>query len=289
MRISYDKSLPSWSNGFFTLKNEDWLNKQRVAGKTAAGALMLLEGLVKEKTELTLSELNKLAEEYIQDHKCTPTFKNYKGHSLTPFPAGVCISVNKQLVHGIPTDYKLQEGDVVSFDLGATHEGAIADTALTCIYGEPKKQDHVRLIKATQEALMKGIQAVAVGKKLGSIGHAIYRSAKGNGFNVIIQYGGHGLEWDHPHAPPFVDNKSEVDEGFRIQPNLTLAIEPMLTNGDTRTYVHGDGWTVMCEAEMSAHHEHTIFVHNDSVEIITWRENEHYLRENRIHFNKTTT
>jgi methionyl aminopeptidase len=276
MRISYDKSLPSWSNGFFTLKNEDWLHKQRIAGKVAASALMILENKVKSKTTLSLLELNSMAEEYIQDHKCIPTFKNYKGHGLTLFPAGVCISVNKQLVHGIPTNYYLQEGDVVSFDLGATYEGAIADTALTCIYGEPKKQDHVKLIKATEEALMKGIQAISVGKKLGSIGHAIFRSAKGNGFNVITQYGGHGIDISSdgsgiPHAPPFVANKDDPETGFRMQPGLVLAIEPMLIIGSTETHLHGDGWTV-CGMGISAHFEHTVFLHEDHVEIITDRK-----------------
>lgn len=279
MKVSYDKSLPSWSSGFFTLKNEDWLQKQRVAGKIAANALKLLEHKVKQRTDLSLLELNSLAEEYIQDHKCIPTFKNYKGHGLTPFPAGVCISVNKQLVHGIPTSYKLQEGDVVSFDLGATYEGAIADSALTCIYGEPKKQDHVKLIKATEEALMKGIQSIAIGKKIGAIGHAIYKSAKGNGFNVITQYGGHGIDISPtgegiPHAPPFVSNKDFVDAGFRMQPGLVLAIEPMLTNGETQTFLSDDGWTVMCGAEMNSHFEHTIYIHENNVEIITERNYE---------------
>jgi methionyl aminopeptidase len=252
-------------NCLVRLKDNDWLNKQRVAGRIAAEALKLLEGLVKSKTSSSLKELNAIAEEHIARNNGIPTFKNYKG-----FPAGVCISVNKQLVHGIPTDYKLQDGDLVSFDLGVTIEGAIADTAITCIYGEPKYPRHVELVKATEEALMQGIQAVEVGKRLGVIGQAISKCAKAMGFEVISQYGGHGLDWDIPHAPPFVSNKSGANEGIRIQPGLTIAIEPMLTTGSIKTWTDKDGWTVHCDAD-SAHFEHSVYVHEDHVEIITDR------------------
>lgn len=267
----------------FKLKDQDWLEKQRVAGKVVAGALSLLEEQVKSGTQKSMTELNNLAETYILDQNCSLTFKNYKG-----FPAGVCISVNKELVHGIPKNYYLKEGDVVSFDLGATYQGAIADSAITCIFGTPKSEQHVRLIKSTEEALMKGINAIAVGKKLGCIGYAISRSAKGNGFGIITKYGGHGLEWNQPHAPPFVENRSEENSGFRIQAGLSIAIEPMLVIGSTETRVANDGWTVMTD-NIGSHSEHSIFVHDDHVEVLTWRENETYLKSNRAYFNKTTT
>jgi methionyl aminopeptidase len=251
---------------FIKLKDFSWLERQRIAGKVAARALLLLEGLVKEKTIKSLLELDKLVYEFICDNKCTPTFLGYKG-----FPNSCCYSINQQLVHGVATNRKLENGDVISFDLGATYEGAIADTALTCIYGEPKKNEHTKIIQATEEALMKGIAAIQVGKRLGIIGNTIYKSAKGNNFSVINNYGGHGLEYDIPHAAPFVANKSQPDEGCRIMSNMTLAIEPMLTTGSTKTWIDKDGWTVWCDAEMSAHQEHTIFIHEDKVEIITDR------------------
>src|ERR1700729_1226601 len=121
-----------------TLHGNDWLEKQRIAGKIAAGAISLLIDLVKQNSSLSMLEMNNLAEEYILDHNCQCTFKNYKG-----FPAGVCVSTNRQLVHGIPTDYVAKEGDLISFDLGATYKGVIADTATTIIYGEPKSLEHV--------------------------------------------------------------------------------------------------------------------------------------------------
>lgn len=264
MRLMTKESLSN--NGFYKLKDESWLEKQRVAGHVVAGTLSLLEKQVKNKTSLSLLELNKLGEEYILDNKCTATFKNYKG-----FPAGVCISVNRQLVHGIPTDYHLQDGDVVSFDLGATFEGAIADSALTCIYGEPKNLNHVRMLKACEEAMMQGIAAIKVGVRLGAIGYAINKSAQTKGFHVIDQYGGHGLDWDTPHAQPFVANKDHYDRGFRIPAGLTLAIEPMLMpTSDTTTTTASDGWTVYTK-EIGSHFEHSIFVHEDRVEILTDR------------------
>lgn len=247
------------------LKNQDWLDKQRVAGKIVAKTLAMLQNEVCNGTQLTLIELNERAEALIYFSGATPTFKNYKG-----FPAGVCISVNKQLVHGIPTDYVLQEGDVVSFDLGATYEGAIADSALTCIYGTPKSDLHVKLVKATEESLMKGIEAIKVGNRLGTIGHAISRCAKGYGFGVINNYGGHGLDWDVPHAAPFVANKSTPEEGIHIQPGLSIAIEPMLVMGSLETKTADDGWTVLTN-DIGAHFEHSVFVHEDHVEIITDR------------------
>jgi len=264
MRMNAPRELFS-DNSLIRLKDNNWLEKQRVAGKIAAKALLLLEQLVKDKTSKTLLELNEIAENYIFESGGTCTFKNYHG-----FPAGVCISVNKQLVHGIPTDYVLQEGDIVSFDLGVTIEGAIADTAITCIYGEPKLEKHVQLIKDTEEALMRGIKAVKVGDRLGVIGQAIYKYSHSKNYGVINNYGGHGLDWHTPHASPFVANKSTENEGIRIQPGLTIAIEPMLVLGSTATTTADDGWTVMTP-DLSVHVEHSIFVHEDHVEIITDR------------------
>jgi methionyl aminopeptidase len=265
MRMNSNKS-PFNSSGLFKLKGHDWLGKQREAGRIAAGALTALQYLVANKTKLSMQSLNEIAEGHILHEGGTCTFKGYKG-----FPAGVCISVNKQLVHGIPSDQVLKDGDIVSFDLGVTVGGAIADTAITCIWGEPKSERHVALVNATSESLMRGIKAIEVGKHLGVIGHAINKCAKGYGFGVIANYGGHGLDWDTPHSDPFVANKSEVTDGIRIQAGLAIAIEPMLVLGSTTTKVANDGWTVLTD-DLGAHFEHSIYVHQDgTVEIITDR------------------
>lgn len=252
-------------------QNDIFLQNQRVAGKVAAGAISLLEGLVKEKTKLTMLELNDLAEKYIIDNDCTPTFKGYHG-----FPAGVCISVNKQLVHGIPTNYVLQDGDLVSFDLGATYKEAIADTAATFIYSDAKSSDHVDMIQTAELCLKNAIDTIEVGKRIGCIGNAIYRTATDKGYKVITSHGGHGISIyggkGVPHAYPFVSNKDEKTNGVRIQPGMTIAIEPLLTlsTGQTYTTVGSDKWTVQTEM-LNCHCEHTVFIHSDSVEVITQR------------------
>lgn len=263
MRMSSKNAFST--NSFVKLKNQDWLDKQRIAGKIAAQTLVKLKGFLEGKTFHSMATLNEIAERYIIDAGGIPTFKGYKG-----FPAGVCVSINKQLVHGIPDDTVLDDGDIVSFDLGVTYEGAIADTALTCIFGQPKSDRHVDLVRTTEEALMKGIEAVAVGKRLGCIGQAIYKYGKGKGYGVIDKYGGHGLDWNVPHAAPFVPNKSDAEDGIRIQPGLAIAIEPMLVIGSTNTRTLDDGWTVVTD-DVGAHFEHSIYVHEDHVEIITDR------------------
>lgn len=253
------------SNMFVDLKDDKWLALQRIAGRIASDALLLLDNAVKEKSTKSLIDLNQMAEDFITNAGGICTFKGYKG-----FPAGVCISVNKQLVHGIPTDYQLQEGDIVSFDLGVTVDGAIADTAITCIYGQPKSEQHVKLVKATEESLMQGIKAIKVGKRLGCIGEAIFNVVKTSGFSVVNNYGGHGLDWNTPHASPFVENKSDATKGIRIQSGLAIAIEPMLVIGRPDTQTGSDGWTVYTP-DIGAHFEHSVFVHEDHVEIITDR------------------
>lgn len=263
MRVAEKNSIGS--NSFIQLHGLEWLHRQRIAGRIAARALLILEDHVREKTSHSLIVLNEIAKKFITDAGGSPTFKGYKG-----FPADVCMSVNKQLVHGIPTDIVLEDGDLISFDLGVTYEGAIADTAITCIFGTPKSNKHIDLVKSTEESLMKSIESVAVGKRLGCIGQTISKYAKGKGYGVINNYGGHGLNWNVPHAAPFVQNKSTSEEGIRIQPGLSIAIEPMLTLGSTNTHVLDDGWTVVTD-DINCHFEHSIYIHEDHVEIITDR------------------
>jgi len=258
-------------SSLITLKDENWLTNQRVAGRVAAGALSLLENEVKQGTTKSLLELDKLAETYIRDNGCEPTFYLYKG-----FPNSVCISVNRQLVHGIPSGY-LKDGDLVSFDLGATSKGGyVGDTALTIVYGQPKSAKHVELIKATKEALALAIASIKIGARLGIIGQTIYACARKYGLSVVDNYGGHGLDTASdgtaiPHSSPFVSNRSTENEGIRIAAGLVIAIEPLFVIGSSnKTKTLSDGWTVECE-NVCAHEEQTVYVHNDHVEIITDR------------------
>jgi methionyl aminopeptidase len=261
------------------LKDEVWLTNQRIAGKVAAKAIDLLVGLVKNGTTLTTSELDKKAEEFIRDNNCLPTFLGYKGHSSVPFPNSVCISVNKALVHGVCNDYVLQEGDLVSFDLGTTYRDAIADTATTVIVGRPKCEEHWLLVEATKKALKLAIKQVVIGKRLGVIGEAIYKHSVDCGYSCIQNYGGHfvGNALDGtpmPHMPPFVSNRSSANEGVRFTPGMAICIEPLFVIGaSNNTTVADDHWTVICQ-DICAHEEHSIFISDAGVEVITARENE---------------
>lgn len=251
-------------SGYVVLHNQDWYEKQKIAGKVAHDTLQLLLKEVENKTQLTTLELSKLAEEFIIKNGCSPTFKHYKG-----FPEAVCISVNNCLVHGIPTNYQLQEGDIIKFDLGATFENVIADTAVTCIYGQAKNSNHLKMIEVCKAALMNAIGSLKLGERIGSIGYAIYKTAKNAGFNVIDEYGGHSIS-EVPHAFLFVPNKTDKDSGVRLQNGMTLAIEPLIVpyTCSTKTIVGKDNWSVYTQ-DINAHFEHTIICWNGQVELIT--------------------
>jgi methionyl aminopeptidase len=252
-------------NSIIRFKDNNWLERQKIAGKCVAGILKTLNQLIIDKTpNLSLKDMEAEALKQIKAADCVSTFKGYKG-----FPGEICLSVNKQLVHGIPSNYILQEGDVVKFDLGATYQGAIADAAATAIYGEPKSPKHVELIAVCKESLNQAINAIKINKQLGCIGYAIHKyvTSKSN-FGLIVNYGGHGIDENIPHAPPFIANKSKVTEGARIQEGLTIAIEPMLVIGDNRTRISNDGWTVVT-SDIGAHFEHSIYVGADKVHVVT--------------------
>lgn len=245
------------------LHDDVWLEKQRVAGNCVAKCLNMATQLVLQSNNLSKISLSNEINSFICGMKCTPTFLGYKG-----FPGAACISVNKELVHGIPDDYIFQDGDVISIDLGATYQSAIADAAVSFIKGSPKDKKHVELIDTCKKALDNAISQISIGKRLGCIGAGINHVVKSTTFGLITDYGGHGLSYNTPHAQPFVHNKSQSNQGVRIQAGMALAIEPMLTMKDTKTRVLNDGWTVVTN-DIGVHFEKSIFIHEDRVEIIT--------------------
>lgn len=253
---------------FVVLKDNDWFEKQKHAGYVVAECLKCAKQMIESCTpNLSLKDIEEECKKIIQWEHCIPTFKDYNG-----FPGAVCASVNKQVVHGIPTDYIIQPGDLVTIDLGATFKGVIADAAVTAICGEAKSQEHVKLLEICQASLYAGIEAIAIGKQLGCIGEAIHHKTRNSGFHLITQYGGHGIDLNKPHAQPFVANKAKRTEGVRIQPGLSIAIEPMLAIGSSKTKTLDDGWTVKTRG-LSAHFEHSIFVGEDKVHVMTAWEN----------------
>jgi|JI10StandDraft_1071094.scaffolds.fasta_scaffold04855_11 methionyl aminopeptidase len=247
------------------LFGSDWLEKQRVAGQAVTDCLHASRDML--KSGVTGKQVEAKCLEIIAKYDCTPTFLNYQPANHAPFPGAICFSINKELVHGIPNDTPVAEGDVVKVDLGATYQGAIADAAITVIIGQGTKEQQEGL-KTCREALEAGIKAIKVDAHLGVIGSAIYRATRYSKFGLITNYGGHGLDWNRPHAPPFVANKDESKNGVRLQAGMTLAIEPMLTTGAPVTRLSADGWAVTTPG-LGFHFERTIYLGQEGVEIIT--------------------
>lgn len=264
MKLSANKNK-FLNNSLIHLYDQQSLIKQKVAGRCVASILKECGKLITNNTpNLSLKDLEQLTYLYTKNMDCTPTFLNYHG-----FPGAACISVNKQLVHGIPSDYILQDGDVVSVDVGVTYDGKIADAARTWIYGAPKYNEHVRLLTTCKNALKLAIKNISVGRHLGIIGYTIYNETKNSNFGLITSYGGHHCRDNVPHADCFIANKSGQFDGHRMQVGEIMAIEPMLVLGQNiQTKTLDDGWTVMTE-NIGCHFENTVVLMEDGVHNIT--------------------
>jgi methionyl aminopeptidase len=249
------------------LKNIDWLRRQKHAGRVVAKIHQEFYAMMAGRAEhCTLKKMGEIADVIIRKNNCTPTFLNYRG-----YPSVICTSLNKELVHGFASrDIELKEGDVLKVDVGATFEGAIGDCAVTYVYGKTKNDRIAKMLVSCQEALHDAIGVVQPGRRIGEIGKTIWQKAKTDGFGVITTFGGHGIDYDRLHAPPFVSNKSKADEGVTIQPGMSIAIEPMFVLGsNTNTKILNDKWTVMTH-DIGCHYEHSVTLDEDGcVHIIT--------------------
>ncbi|REJ81645.1 MAG: type I methionyl aminopeptidase [Bacteroidetes bacterium] len=212
---------------------------------------------------VTTLELDKLAETFIRDHGAVPAFLNYNG-----FPNSLCISVNSQVVHGIPNNTPLSEGDICSVDCGVLKNGFYGDSAYTFGVGEITEENR-RLLKVTRECLYKGIEKVTAGNRLGEVSNAIQEHAEKNGYSVVRELVGHGIG-KHLHEKPEVPNYGKRGTGMVLREGLVIAIEPMINLG-TKGVVHDrDGWTVRtADNKPSAHFEHTVAVRKDGADILS--------------------
>ena len=233
----------------------------RQAGTIVAEVLALLgEHIV---PGATTAELDALAEAEIKKRGAVPSFKGYHG-----YPCTICASVNEQIVHGIPSGYRLIEGDILSIDVGAIYKGWHGDAAVTHAVGRTNAQAE-RVMAVTREALRRGIAAAVPDNHLGDIGFAIQSWVEAQGFAVIRDFVGHGIG-KVMHEAPQVPNFGEAGAGVKLLPGMTIAIEPMVSVGDWRVKVLDDGWTaVTVDGSISAHYEHTIVITNDGPEILT--------------------
>ena len=209
-------------------------------------------------------DISEFVEKRIESHGMTPTFKGYGG-----FPAAACVSVNEEVIHGIPSKKRvLKEGDIVSIDVGATFKGYNSDAARTYPVGAISDEDR-RLIDVTRQSFFEGIKYAMEGYRIGDIGHAVQQYAESFGMGVIRDYTGHGTG-SKLHEDPFIPNYGKAGKGAKIERNMTLAIEPMLALGTYEVRVLGNEWTVVTtDGKKSAHYENTILVTDGEPEIMT--------------------
>ncbi len=246
------------------VKNEAEVLKMRAAGRVNAKALHAVKAVI--RPGITTAELDKIAYTVIRDHGGIPTFKGYPGPY--PYPATLTVSVNREMVHGIPSGRILNEGDIVSVDCGTTLDGFIGDSAFTVGVGEISKEAKY-LMQVTEKALEKGIAQMRLGNRLGDVSFAIQEYVEGHGFHVPRQYTGHGVGREM-HEPPQVPNFGTPGTGARLRKGMTIALEPMVLVGTSRTRVLADKWTVVSiDNSLTAHFEHTIAVTDDEPLILT--------------------
>lgn len=240
----------------------------REAGRVVATTLARVRAAA--AVGVSLKDLDALAAETIAAAGATPAFLNYHPRwSPVPFPGVICASVNDAVVHGIPGNYRLRDGDLLSVDCGAFLAGWCGDAAITLIVGDPDPVDQA-LIEATNAALARGIDAARVGNKMGDVGYAIGGPARRAGYGLLADHGGHGIGRTM-HAEPHVPNEGRPGRGLKLAPGLVIAIEPMLILGGNDDYFHDDdGWTLRsANGRRAAHSEHTVAVTVDGPVILT--------------------
>jgi methionyl aminopeptidase len=243
------------------LKGPEEIALMRQAGRAVAEVLAILREEI--RPGLMLKKLDDTVRREFAKRKVVPTFLHYNG-----YPARVCVSVNDEVVHGIPDRRVLQEGDIVSIDLGATYKGFVGDAAITVGVGRISPEAE-RLVRVTEEALWQGIKAAKAGARLGQISAAIQTHAERNGFAVVREYVGHGVGRSM-HEDPQVPNFGPPDRGPLLEKGMTLALEPMVTAGDWQTKRDSDGWTVRtADGSLAAHFEHTIAITEGEAQVLT--------------------
>jgi methionyl aminopeptidase len=249
-------------------KTEEEIAIMREGGRIHAK--ILKELAKKVKAGVKTSDLNNYAEKLIDEAGATAAFLGYKpAGAKKPYPASLCVSINEEIVHGIPSHQRiLKEGDIVSLDLGLKYNGMITDSAITVPVGRVDESG-MKLIRATEEALNTGIKAMKVGGHIGDIGAAIMQVAERTEFQIAEDLSGHGVGYD-VHEEPFVSNFGKVGEGPELKPGMVIAIEPMFVEGKSAVKALKDGYTyVTRDGSRAAHFEHTVAVTKKGIEVLT--------------------
>lgn len=252
-----------------TVKTKEEIAILREGGRRHAEILQALKSMV--KPGVTAQQLEDEARRLIKEGGDTAAFLDYKPQGArTPFPAALCISINDEVVHGIPnvTEKILKDGDIVCIDLGLIHGGLITDSAITVPVGEISPE-LTKLLEVTEKALQAGIKAAKGGKRIGDISVAIERVGLAGGVGIVEELAGHGVGYD-VHEDPFVPNYGEAGKGEVLQPGMVLAIEPIFNLGSRHVFLDKDGWTYKTkDGKPSAHFEHTIVITKSGAEVLT--------------------
>jgi methionyl aminopeptidase len=242
-------------------KSKVELDLMRDAGRIVALTHKELQQAV--RPGITTKELDQIADDFIRKQGALPSFKGYHG-----YPASICASVNEELVHGIPGNRTLLEGDIISIDIGANIHGYHGDSAWTWGVGEISETAR-KLLDVTEQSLYKGIEQARDGNRLSDIGHAVQSYVESHGFSVVREYVGHGIG-QKMHEDPSIPNYGPAGRGPRLNAGMTLAIEPMVNVGSYKTRTLQDNWTVVtADGSLAAHFEHTVAVTEDGPEILT--------------------
>jgi len=251
-----------------TIKNAEEIEKMRVAGRLAAEVLEMIAPHV--VAGVTTEELDRLCHDYIvNEQQAIPAPLNYRG-----FPKSICTSVNHQVCHGIPSDKKLKNGDIINIDITVIKDGYHGDTSKMFIIGSKSSVLAERITKCAHDAMWKGIELVKPGAHLGDIGHAIQQFVEAQGFSVVREYCGHGIGKKF-HEDPQVLHYGKPDTGIVLEQGMTFTIEPMVNTGKRHVKLLKDNWTVVTkDHSLSAQWEHTILVTADGVEVLTLRNEE---------------
>lgn len=243
------------------LKSPEEIKKMAQSGRIVAQTLQYLGEKV--KPGITTREIERLADDYIRANDAVPAFKGYRG-----YPASICTSINNEVIHGIPSDTVLREGDILGVDLGVYKNGFYGDAAYTFPVGRIRP-DVETLLRVTEEALYIGIENAKPDNRVSDISHSIQNHAEAHGFSVVRAFVGHGIGREL-HEDPQVPNFGPPGRGPRLRPGMTVAIEPMVNEGSHEVAILDDGWTaVTLDGKLSAHFEHTVLVTSDKPRILT--------------------
>lgn len=243
------------------IKSSAEIAKMRVSGRIVYDTLCEIEKHI--HAGITTNELDKIAKKYILSQGARPSFLNYNG-----YPASICASVNEVVIHGIPSDRKLKDGDIISIDVGAEKDGYHGDAARTFAVGTISEEAQ-RLIDVTKQSFFEGMKYARHGERLGSIQATIQQYVESNGFSIVRNYCGHGIG-RQMHENPEIPNYGTFGRGIRLAKGMTIAVEPMVNYGDYKTTVLKDGWTVITlDGSLAAHYENTVLITDDEPELLT--------------------